>query len=266
MTPEQSQEATSDLREDIAIVGMAGRFPGARDVFEFWNNLRDGVESIRTLTVDELRAAGVDEPTLQSVDYVAAGALLEDADCFDAPFFGIAKREAEIMDPQHRVFLESAWSALEHAGYDPETYEGAIGVFGGVAPNTYLQNVLLTRPDIVRVTGRYPLLIGSEREYAVTRVAFKLGLTGPAISVNTACSTSGVALHLACQSVLSGECDMALVGGARVKVPLTSGYAYEQDGILSADGHCRAFDADATGTVVGSGVAMVVINCCIKGR
>jgi len=260
MTPEQSQEATDERREDIAIVGMAGRFPGAGNVFEFWENLRDGVESIRTLTGDELRAAGVTEATLQSADYVAAGALLEDADCFDAPFFGLTKREAEIMDPQHRVFLESAWSAFEHAGYDPDTYEGVIGVFGGVAPNTYLQNVLLTRPDIVRVTGRYPLLIGSEREYAVTRTAFKLGLTGPAISVNTACSTSGVALHLACQSVLSGECDMALVGGARVKAPLTSGYVYEQDGILSADGHCRAFDAEATGTVVGSGVAMVVIK------
>ena len=148
-------------------------------------------------------------------------------------FFGYARREAEIMDPQHRVFLECAWAALEDAGYDPATYPGRIGIFGGVAPNTYRQQILERRRDILDMTGRYPLLIGSEREYAITRTAFKLGLEGPAISVNTACSTSAVALHLACQSVLSGECDMALAGGARIAVPLTAGYVYEEDGILS---------------------------------
>ena len=187
-------------REEIAIVGMAGRFPGASNVFEFWENLRLGVDSIRTLTAAELASAGISASAIDE-DYVSAGAVLQDADRFDAAFFGYAKREAEVMDPQHRIMLECAWSALEDAGYDPQRYDGTIGVFGGVAPNTYLQNVLGSRPDILASTGRYPLLIGSEREYAITRIAFKLNLTGPAISVNTACSTSGVALHLASQSV-----------------------------------------------------------------
>jgi amino acid adenylation domain-containing protein len=248
------------FREEIVIIGMAGRFPGAPSVDEFWANLRAGKESIRPLTPDELKAAGVDGATAGSAGYVAAGAPLEHADAFDAAFFGYSRREAELMDPQHRVFLECAWSALEDAGYDPATYPGVIGLFGGVAPNTYRHHVLQTRPDILGMTGRYPLLIGSEREYAMTRTAFKLDLEGPAISVNTACSTSGVALHLACQSVLSGECDMALAGGVRISVPLTAGYLYEEDGILSPDGHCRAFDVDAKGTVVGSGVAIVVVK------
>ena len=249
-----------DRVEQIAIVGMAGRFPGASSVDELWANLCEGVESIRPLTAEDLLAAGVDPATSRSPDYVAAGAPLEHADAFDASFFGISRREAELMDPQHRVFLECASAALEDAGYDPATFPGRIGVFGGVASNTYRQRVLDTRPDIIQMAGRYPLLIASEREYAITRTAFKLGLEGPALSVNTACSTSGVALHLACQSLLSGESDMALAGGARIAVPLTGGYLYEEDGILSPDGHCRPFDATAKGTVVGSGVAIVVVK------
>ena len=251
---------TGPDREEVVIVGMAGRFPGAGDVGALWTNLRDGVESIRRLSVQEMIDAGVDPEVFESEGYVAAGAPLEGADCFDSPFFSIGRREADMMDPQHRVFLECAWAALEDAGHDPATFEGHIGIFGGVAPNTYRTQVLDTRPDLTGSAGRYPLLLASEREYAVTRVAFKLGLTGPAISVNTACSTSGVALHLAYQSVLSGECDLAIVGGARVAVPQTAGYVYEEDGILSPDGHCRAFDAGARGTVIGSGVAMVVIK------
>ena len=248
------------FREEVVIVGMAGRFPGAASVDELWANLRNGVESIRPLSPDDLVAAGVDAAAAVADGYVAAGAPLDHADAFDAAFFGYSRREAELMDPQHRVFLECAWSALEDAGYDPVTFPGLIGLFGGVAPNTYRHQILQTRPDILGMTGRYPLLIGSEREYAITRTAFKLDLEGPVINVNTACSTSGVALHLACQSVLSGECDMALAGGARVSVPLTAGYVYEEDGILSPDGHCRAFDAEAKGTVVGSGVAVVVLK------
>ncbi|MBA3429722.1 MAG: aminotransferase class III-fold pyridoxal phosphate-dependent enzyme, partial [Actinobacteria bacterium] len=251
---------TDEFREEVVIVGMAGRFPGAASVVEFWANLRDGVESIRGLGADELAAAGVDPVRAASDDYVSAAAPLEHADAFDAAFFGYTPRDAQIMDPQHRVFLECAWSALEDAGYDPATCPGSVGLFGGVGPNTYRQQVLETRPDILASSGRYPLLIGSEREYAISRAAFKLGLKGPVVAVATACSTSGVALHLACQSVLSGECDMALAGGARVAVPLAAGYVYEEDGILSPDGHCRAFDADARGTVVGSGVAIVVVK------
>ena len=251
---------TEPTRDEVAIVGMAGRFPGAGSVDGFWENLRDGVESVRAFTPDELSAAGVDPSKSASPGYVPAGAPLDDADMFDASFFGYTRREAEVMDPQHRVFLECAWAALEDAGYDTSTYQGRIGMFGGVAPNTYRQQVLERRRDILDLMGRYPLLIGSEREYAITRTAFKLGLNGPAISVGTACSTSAVALHLACQSILSGECDMAIVGGARIAVPLTAGYVYEEDGILSPDGHCRTFDAAAKGTVVGSGAAIVVIK------
>jgi phthiocerol/phenolphthiocerol synthesis type-I polyketide synthase E len=245
---------------DIAIVGMAGRFPGARDVDEFWANLRDGVESIRPFSDEELARAGVSEAVRSDPLFVNAGAVMDEPDRFDAEFFGIARREAETMDPQHRVMLECAWSALEHAGYVPSAYPGIVGVFGGVAQNSYFQSSLATHPHLLAKLGRYATVIGSEREFAMTRIAYKLDLTGPAISVNTACSTSGVALHLACQSLLAGECDAALVGGARLLVPLTSGYLYQEDGILSPDGHCRAFDAEARGTVVANGAAMIVVK------
>jgi amino acid adenylation domain-containing protein len=247
-------------REEIAIVGMAGRFPGARDVDEFWANLREGVESIRSFSPEELASAQVSSETLENPNFVNSGALADDLDCFDAGFFGITKREAEIMDPQHRVFLETAWQALENAGYDPERYDGFIGVFGGVAPNTYRQNILSRRPELLAKVGDYLSMISSEKEYAITRVAFKLNLRGPSLSVNTACSTSAVALHLACQSLLAGENDMCLVGGARVKAPLTAGYVYLEDGIPSPDGHCRAFDADARGTAIGNGVAVIAVK------
>jgi acyl transferase domain-containing protein len=248
------------VREEIAIVGMAGRFPGARNVAEFWANIRDGVSSIRAFAPDELRASGVDEATLGEPSFVNAGAVLDEPDGFDAAFFGISPREAQVMDPQHRALLECAWAALEDAGYDPMGGAGLVGVFAGVAANTYFQSNLVSRPELLEMVGHYPAMIASEREYAVTRIAHRLDLKGPAVSVNTACSTSGVAIHLACQSVLSGECDMALAGGARIKVPLRAGYVYQEDGILSPDGACRAFDADARGTVVGSGVAMVVLK------
>jgi phthiocerol/phenolphthiocerol synthesis type-I polyketide synthase E len=244
----------------IAIIGMAGRFPGANDVDEFWKNLREGVESIRPFTAEELAASGIDEETTQNRRFVNAGAPMPGADSFDAAFFDVNAREAEIMDPQHRVFLETAWEALEDAGYDPHRYPGSIGVFGGVGPNTYLQKNLSTRPEVLQLLGRYAILLASEKEYAVTRVSFKLNLTGPSFSVSTACSTSGVTVHVACQSLLSGECDMALAGGGRINVPLTGGYFYEEGGILSPDGHCRAFDASARGTVGGNGVGLVVLK------
>ena len=249
----------NELAEQIAIVGMAGRFPGANDVAAFWENLKEGVESIRPFTAEELRAAGVTDETLNHPDFVNAGAVMDDPDKFDAGFFGMSPREAEITDPQHRVFLECAWEALEHAGYDPENFDGLISVFGGVAPNTYYQKNLTTHEELLETLGNYPVMIGNEPAYAVTRVAFKLNFKGPSFSVNTACSTSGVALHLACQSLLSGECDLALAGGARIRVPST-GYFYQQNGILSPDGKCRAFDADARGTVVGSGAALLALK------
>ncbi|MBT8208287.1 MAG: polyketide synthase, partial [Acidimicrobiia bacterium] len=225
---------TSDAScEEIAIVGMAGRFPGARTVDEFWNNLCEGIESTRPFTDSELSAAGVEAADRTDPYFVNAGAVMDGADGFDAAFFGMSRREAELTDPQHRVFLECAWEAIEHAGYSPRSYEGRVGVFGGVAANTYFQKNLLSDPDLLESTGAYPLLLASEREYAVSRVAYKLGLKGPAIGVNTACSTSAVAVHLASQSLLAGESDLALAGGARIRVPLTGGYVYEEDGILS---------------------------------
>jgi non-ribosomal peptide synthase protein (TIGR01720 family) len=249
--------ADVDGREQIAIVGMAGRFPGAADVDQFWANLRNGVESIGPFTDAELAAAGVDtsEP-----GFVNAGAVMDGIDRFDAAFFGMSRREAELTDPQHRVFLECAWTAIEHAGYDPAAFDGRIGVFGGVGPNTYFRNNVQAHTDLVAQTGDYPLLLATEREYAITRVAYKLGLTGPAISLNTACSTSAVALHLAVQSLLAGESDLALAGACRIRVPATTGYVYQEDGIPSPDGHCRAFDADARGTVLASGAAAVVLK------
>ena len=254
-----SEELESE-GEAIAIIGMAGRFPGARDVDEFWRNLRDGIESIRPFTPEELTAAGVEESTLANPDFVNSGALADELDAFDAELFGIGPREAEIMDPQHRVFLEAAWEALERAGYDPHRFSGHIGVYGGIAPNTYRQRVLDTRPEVLERVGDYLAMISCEREYAITRCAFKLNLRGPSLSVQTACSTSGVALHLACQSLLAGENDICLVGGARVRVPLTAGYVYQEDGIPSPDGHCRAFDAAARGTAIGNGVGMIAIK------
>ncbi len=248
------------MHEEVAIIGMAGRFPGAHDVEGFWRNLADGVESIRPFSQEELAASGVDEVTLANPRFVNAGAVMPDPDRFDASFFGINAREAEIMDPQHRILLEVAWQALEDAGHDPDRFAGRIGVYGGVAPNTYFQNNLATRKDLLDLLGRYAVMLGNEKEYAITRIAYKLNLKGPSISVNTACSSSAVAIHLACQSLLSGECDMALVGGGRILVPLSGGYLYEEGGIMSPDGHCRAFDAGARGTVAGSGIAMIVLR------
>lgn len=249
--------AEHEADEQIAIVGMAGRFPGAPDVDSFWANIRDGVESIRPFSDAELAAAGAD---IAAPGFVNAGAVMEGHDGFDASFFGMTRREAELTDPQHRVFLEAAWAAVEHAGYDVTRYEGRVGVFGGVAANTYFRNNLMAHPDLLARTGDYPLLLATEREYAITRTAYKLSLQGPALSVNTACSTSAVSVHLAIQSLLAGESDMALAGGARIKVPATAGYIYQEDGILSPDGHCRPFDLNARGTVPASGVAIVVLK------
>jgi len=251
---------TGELSTDIAVIGMHGRFPGASDLDGFWSALHDGIESIRAFTEDELASAGVSEAQRAHPLFVNAGSVLDEPEGFDARFFGISRREAEVMDPQHRLLLECAWAALEHAGYDPMAYPGVVGVFGGVAENAYYRNNLATHPELLETMGRYATIIANEREFALTRIAYKLNLTGPALSVNTACSTSGVALHLACQALIAGECDAALVGGARIRVPLTAGYLYQEDGILSPDGHCRAFDADGRGTVIGNGGAVVVVK------
>jgi len=247
-------------REEIAIIGMAGRFPGARNTSEFWVNIRDGVESIRSFTPEELKASGLDPKILKSPRYVNRGGVLEDADLFDAEFFSISPKEAEFMDPQHRVFLECAWEALDNAGYDPDRYDGLIGMFGGVARNMYFIRHAEYFRSLIDSGALHEILLGFDKDFPATRVSYKMNLKGPSVNVQTACSTSGVAIHMACQSLLFGECDMAIAGGVRVQVPLMGGYLYAEGGILSPDGYCRAFDEKAKGTVFGSGAGMVVLK------
>jgi amino acid adenylation domain-containing protein/FkbM family methyltransferase len=244
----------------VAIIGMAGRFPGARNLEEFWENLRDGVESIRHFTDDELKALGVDAALLDDPRYVKAAPALDGADLFDAQFFGINPREAEVMDPQQRLFLEAAWEALENAGYDSATYEGLVGVYAGVGVNGYMLHNLYGNWDTLGAVGAYQAMIGNDKDHLPTRVSYKLNLNGPSVNVQTACSTSLVAVHLACRALLDGETDIALAGGVSVAVPRRMGYLYEEGGVTSPDGHCRAFDANARGTVGGDGLGIVVLK------
>ena len=245
--------------KDIAIVGMSGRFPGAKDVDEFWDNLSKGVEAVSFFTDEELSKAGVADALLNNPDYVKARAVLDKAEYFDAAFFGFSPREAEILDPQHRLFLECAWEALENAGYNPDRFEGKIGVYAGVGLNHYLLN-LYSENGLIDSLGTYQTFIGNDKDFVPTKVSYKLNLKGPSINVQTACSSSLVAIHLAKQSLVSGECDMVLAGGVSVKTPQAEGYLYQKGGIPSPDGHCRAFDAEAQGTVFGNGVGIVVLK------
>ncbi|MCL6589242.1 MAG: amino acid adenylation domain-containing protein [Firmicutes bacterium] len=248
---------TSGGPEGVAIIGMAGYFPGARGLAEFWDNLEQGRESISFFTAEELEG----DPALRSDPaYVAAGGVLEDAACFDAGFFGFNPREAEMTDPQQRLFLKCAWEALEDAGYDPERPGGPVGVFAGVGANSYLLNNLITRRDLIRAAGEFQTIIGNDKDFLATRVSYKLNLKGPSVAVQTACSTSLVAVHLARQSLLQGDCRMALAGGSYIRFPQKSGYLYQEGGNLSPDGHCRTFDRDAKGTVFGNGVGVVVLK------
>lgn len=245
---------------EIAIIGMTCRLPGAKNVDEFWKNLCNGVESISFFSDEELILSGVDPSMLLNTHYVRASGVLSDIDLFDATFFGINAREAEVMDPQHRLFLEAAWEALESVGYDANRFKGSIGVYAGVSSNSYLFNNLYPNRSQLQSFGEFQLMIGNDKDFLTTRVSHKLNLTGPSLNVQTACSTSLVSIHLACQSLLGGECDMALAGGASIRVPQKEGYLYQKDMILSPDGHCKAFDTDALGTVGGSGVGIVVLK------
>ena len=244
----------------IAIIGMSGRFPGAANVEAFWANLRDGVESVTFFSDEELARRGVDEKALRHPNYVKAGVVLEDIDRFDASFFGYSPREAELMDPQHRLFLECAWEALESAGYSTDGDPGVVGVFAGSgSPNYLLQNLLVSQ-EVAEAAGGFQLSLGNSADFLATRVSYKLNLKGPSYSVQSACSTSLVAVHQACQSLLSGECDMALVGGVTINSRPPVGYFYREGGIASSDGHCRAFDSQGSGTIGGSGVGVVVLK------
>jgi acyl transferase domain-containing protein len=236
---------------------MAGRFPGARTLDEFWRNLADGVESITRLSDQEMLEAGVPPSWLSNPSYVKAAPILEDPGHFDAGFFGFSPMEARTMDPQHRLLLELAYEALEHAGYDPERCPGRVGVFTGAALNTYFTSVGLSS----RLAEEYiPTLIGNDKDFLSTRVSYKLNLKGPSITVQTACSTSMVAVHLARQSLLSEETDMALAGAVSVRIPHRAGYFCDRGGVVSPDGHVRAFDAGANGTVFGSGGGILVLK------
>src|SRR5687767_8688234 len=245
---------------EIAIIGMAGRFPKAKNIDEFWHNLLNGIECISFFTDQELSDFGIDKDTIGNPDYVKARPVLEDADRFDASFFGISPREAELMDPQQRIFLECAWEALENAGYDSEQYEGLIGVYAGTGLNTYLISSLCSHADLIGSAGLFQTSILNDKDFLSTRVSYKLNLQGPSMVIQTACSTSLVAVHEACQALLGGECDLALAGGVRITVPQWAGYWYQEGGILSPDGHCRAFDASAQGTVGGNGTGIVVLK------
>ena len=244
---------------DIAIIGIACRFPGAANADVFWDNLIGGVESISRFSEEELLAAGVDARLVADPHYVRAAPVLPDFDRFDAAFFGYAPREARLMDPQQRLFLEVAWEAFEDAGYDPLGDKGVVGIYAGAGGLVSSYALHHDHPELRGQTGDLGH-IGNDRDFLPSRVAFKLNLTGPAVNVQTACSTSLVAVHLACRSLLDGEAELALAGASVVRVPHVSGYLAEPGSIYSSDGHCRAFDAAGDGTLFGSGVAAVVLK------
>ncbi len=249
-----------DDNNSVAVIGMAGRFPGAWNIREFWRNLAGGHESLREFSDEEILAAGVPAELLADPNYVKRGSLLDGADQFDAGFFGFNPREAEVIDPQQRVFLECAWEALEDAGYAGDTPLESTGVFAGSSLNTYLISHLLTNPAVNATVDGYPMMIASDKDFLATRVAYKLNLRGPAMTIQTACSTSLVAVNVACQQLLQGCCSMAMAGGVSIGFPEKSGYLYTEGMILSPDGHCRPFDARGRGIRGGSGAGIVVLK------
>ena len=244
----------------IAIIGLAGRFPSAPSLDDFWRNIRDGVETLETLTEGDLEAAGVPLEIKSNPYFVRKCSALDQVEYFDANFFGITGREAQILDPQHRLFLECAWEALEHAGYSAGKSEQSVGVYAGVSMNSYLWTQIVRDPALVANVGGYQLMLGNDKDFLCTRVSYKLDLRGPSLSIQTACSTSLVAVEVACRALQHRECDVALAGGVSVTFPRRAGYLYEEGMILSPDGHCRPFDAEARGTHGGEGVGIVVLK------
>jgi amino acid adenylation domain-containing protein len=258
--PNTGSNTAASESTDIALVGMAGRFPGARTLDAYWRNLRDGVESITFLDEEELLAHGVPRDALEAPNYIRAASVLDGYDRFDAPFFGYNAREAAILDPQQRLFLESAWAALEDAGHTPGSFGGSIGVYAASNLSTYLIANLIAGRGLPPGGDSLELVIANDKDYVANRVAYKLDLDGPAVCVQTACSSSLVAVHLAVQALLGYECDMALAGGVTLRFPQHAGYYYREGMIFSADGHCRPFDAKASGTIAGNGVGVVVLK------
>jgi acyl transferase domain-containing protein len=259
MAHEEQTESISSPPGGIAVVGMVGRFPGARDLDTYWRIIREGAETLTFFSDDQLIAAGFDPQVVGNSAYVKARGVIEEIDLFDASFFGYSHREALLMDPQQRLFLQLSWEALEAAGCDPRSYRGLIGVYGGATSSSY-QPILYSNPDGLGGADGLSIALGNELPFLTTRVSYKLDLKGPSCPVQTACSTSLVAVHLACQGLLNAECDMALAGGVSLRLPQEAGYFYQDESILSPDGHCRSFDANAAGTVFSNGAGIVVLK------
>lgn len=244
---------------DIAIIGMAARFPGTNTIDEFWDMLTEGRETISFFTDAELDPS-IPPSVKNDPTYVKARGVIDKADEFDAEFFGFNPRAAELMDPQQRVFLEIAWEALENTGYLPQRHSGLVGVFAGCGYNTYFTNNVLAHPNLVEKNGQFNIRLLNEKDYIATRTAYNLNLTGPAVAVYSACSTSLLAIAQAVSSIRDGQCDIALAGAASITSPLKSGHFYEEGSIMSSDGHCRPFDAKATGTVFSDGAGVVLLK------
>ncbi|WP_340147240.1 type I polyketide synthase [Ruminiclostridium josui] len=253
-------EENDSLDGAIAIIGMAGRFPGANNTEEFWENLYNGVESVKFFKHDDLVKMGIDEHLLDNPKFVAADAILDGMDMFDAEFFDYSAREAEIMDPQHRLFLESAWEVLESAGYNSDLYDGRIAVYASANLSGYMVRNLYSNPELVESLGSFKIMIANGQDFLATKVSYKMNLMGPSVNVNTLCSSSMVAVHYACQSLNNFECDIAMAGGVSFQVSRNEAFFYQEGGIGSADGHCRAFDSKANGTVSGSGLGILALK------
>lgn len=250
----------NDLENSIAIVGMGGKFPGAQNLDEFWHNLYNGIESVKHFSQDDLAKMGIDKNLLDNPKFVADDAILDGIDQFDAAFFGYSAREAEIMDPQHRLFLELAWEVMERAGYCSDYYDGKIAVYAGANLSGYMIRNLCSNPRLVQQLGSFKIMLANGQDFVATKVSHKMNLTGPSVNVNTLCSSSMVAVHFACQNLLNYGCDMALAGAVNLQVSRNEAFFYQEGGIGSSDGHCRAFDSKANGTVSGSGLAVVALK------
>ncbi|QEC74517.1 polyketide synthase [Mucilaginibacter ginsenosidivorax] len=257
--PSLIKKNTGTANHDVAIIGMAGRFPGANTIDEFWQLLSGGKEAITFFSADEIDKS-IPVSVKNDAAYVKARGIIDKADEFDAGFFGFNPRNAELMDPQHRIFLEIAWEVLEKTGYLPQKYAGAVGVFAGCGYNTYYNNNVLTNPEIVARTGHFQVRLLNEKDYIATRTAFQLNLEGPAVAVYAACSTSLLAIAQAVTSIRNGQCNVVIAGAASVTSPINSGHFYEEGSIMSKDGHTRTFDAQATGTVFSDGAGVVLLK------
>ncbi|SDP71664.1 amino acid adenylation domain-containing protein [Mucilaginibacter sp. OK268] len=259
LLPVRKKSKDNNTNRDVAIIGMVGRFPGANTIDEFWELLVEGRETISFFSVDEIDKS-IPSNIKNNPAYVKARGIIDGADEFDADFFGFNPRSAELMDPQHRVFLEIAWEVLEKTGHLPQKYTGTVGVFAGCGYNTYYDNNVLTNPEIVEKTGHFQVRLLNEKDYIATRTAYQLNLQGPAVAIYAACSTSLLAVAQAVSSIRDGQCSVAIAGAASITSPIKSGHLYEEGSIMSSDGHCRPFDALATGTVFSDGAGVVLLK------